>query len=203
MLLETALRQAASPAALESGDLSRSPRDSILRLLDSLDEAGRGLVEAAAVLAEPASLAVLSDVAALPAGAEDSAEAISAGLLAPGPGGFTIPHDLLARAVYESLAPSRRRALHRQAIRWTAERRRLEHRAAAASAPDPELAAELTAWAATARADRRHLQAAAAEELARTLTPDHDERDRLLLHAVLDRVAGQDLEGAQSLADAG
>lgn len=203
LLIDLVLRRATEPAQLTSGDIPVSAFSETLQLLESLDPESRRLVEAAAVVGEPASHHVLRAIAHSSDGERTVvgiAGAVGAGLLVGHPAGLRIPHVLLAQAVYDSVAPARRRRLHRRAARWTTGSRRLEHRASASDSADAALAAELEQAAETARADRRYAQAAVATERARMLVTDDDHRDRLLLQALIDRVAALDLAGAARLA---
>ena len=163
----------------------------------------RSLVEASAVLAEPIDLVGLGRVAAVDDPYAAVEPAVSAGLVELGPGGTVdCAHDLLRQAVYRALSLDRRRDLHARAAEWTTGDRRLAHRAAAAQRPDPELATELARAADTARRSQRYDLAATQRLRALTVSGDPDERDRLLLEALVDRVSSADLAGAAELAEA-
>ena len=112
-------------------------------------------------------------------------------------------HALLREAVYDSLPLTRRQALHARAADWTTGDRRLGHRAAAVSRPDPALVAELVGAADLARSSRRYALAAAQRLRARSVSADPDQRDALLFEALIDRVSAQDLDGADELAERG
>ena len=84
--------------------------------------------------------------------------------------------------MYDALGPSRRHTLHTAAAALVAdESSRLRHRVAAASAPDDELAGDLSRFAGT-EADRQHWQSAAAHLVsASRLSSDPAAAERLLL----------------------
>jgi DNA-binding CsgD family transcriptional regulator/tetratricopeptide (TPR) repeat protein len=97
-------------------------RDAVLERTGRLDAGARAVVRAAAVLADPASEAVLLAVAGL--SSQDAglglAAAIRCGLLAEdnrprGPGLISFRHVLAAQAVYEGMTARMRRQLHLRA----------------------------------------------------------------------------------------
>jgi DNA-binding CsgD family transcriptional regulator/tetratricopeptide (TPR) repeat protein len=93
-------------------------RDSVLERVDRLDPVARRILEAAAVLAEPADEDLLAAVADL--GADGTrrglAGALASGLLREAePGRFVVRHVLASRAVEEAVPISERRRLHRLA----------------------------------------------------------------------------------------
>jgi hypothetical protein len=109
-------------------------------------------------------------------------------------------NDLLRAAVYSAIPRSARRALHARAVRWTTGDRRLVHHASAADRPDDELATELGRAADEARAAHRYDLAASHRLRARAVSDDPLLRVRLLLEALIDRVASQRLSAADELA---
>lgn len=206
LLVAGAIRGASAPAQLVPDQGGRSTisatvATAVARMLGSVAADARRLVEASAVLAEPVDLLVLGRMTEIPDAATAAADGARAGLLrTDADGSVRCAHDLLTAAVYRGLSPARRRDLHRLATAWTTGDRRLAHRAAASARPSPELVAELTAAADAARAAQRHQLAAAHRLRARSVCADARVRDELLLEAVIDLVAAQDLVGADELA---
>jgi DNA-binding CsgD family transcriptional regulator len=93
-------------------------RDSVLERVSRLDPETRRVLEAAAVLAEPADEALLADVAGLDlaAGRSGVAAGLRAGLLGEaGPGRVAFRHVLAAEAVAEAIPSPGRGRLHRRA----------------------------------------------------------------------------------------
>jgi DNA-binding CsgD family transcriptional regulator len=130
----------------------------------------------------------------------------TAGLLDLGPP-LAFRHPLIRSAVYQGASPAdRTRAHHALAVACDAPHdleRRAWHRAAAAQAPDGEIAAELE-WAAR-RAESRGSRAASALLLARAaqLTPDEGQRaSRYLGAAAADLTAGNSARAQANLAQA-
>ncbi|MDT3439328.1 MULTISPECIES: LuxR family transcriptional regulator [unclassified Pseudofrankia] len=136
----------------------------------SCDPDTEALVGAAAVLGVRGPLQLAGAVAGLSDPLPSLEGAVQAGLLVEHAGDRTVgfPHPLTHAAVYQQLGPVRRAELHARAASLTDDQAtRLRHRAAAASGPDAQLAAELAslgrqkvhagAWAAAAN----HLVAAA------------------------------------------
>ncbi len=156
----------------------------------SCSPATRMLVDAAAVLGPHAPMHVVAALADIddPLAAVD--EAISHELLrppeAPARWSLSAPHPLVRAAVYDSLGPSRRHALHTAAAaRLTDPATVLRHRVAAASGPDDELAADLSRFAGLEAA--RHSWPSAAAHLlsASRLSTDPADAGRRLLQAVV------------------
>ncbi len=202
LLISSVLTNAADQLQLETWkDVPASAADAAVRMLDSLPESSRRLVEAAAVLAEPADLVTLGGVAGVTGTAAGISAAAAAGLLTSDHSGISAGHALLREAVYDSLPLDRRQELHDRAARWTSGDRRLGHRAAAVSRPDPALVAELVAAADAARASGRHDLAATCRLRARSISGDTAQRDALLFEALIDRVSAQDLGAADDLAE--
>ena len=203
LLISSVLHNAADQTQLETWtDVPASAADAAARMLGSLDDASRRLVEASAVLAEPADLVTLGGVAAITDVAPRATSALAAGLLTmDSEAVVSSAHALLREAVYDSIPLSRRQALHARAADWTTGDRRLGHRAAALSRPDPALVAELGSAADLARSSRRYALAAAQRLRARSVSADPDQRDALLCEALIDRVSAQDLDGADVLAE--
>ncbi|WP_035791526.1 AAA family ATPase [Kitasatospora mediocidica] len=124
---------------------------SVQCLLDRLPPDSRSLAEAAAVLDARAPLATLARLAGVAdaSGALDTL--LESDLVQWWPTDPTTPvriRPTLHRvAVYQTVPPSRRQALHRTAARLTDRHAALAHRVCASSRPDPALLAELAATA--------------------------------------------------------
>ena len=202
LLISSVLQNVARHEQLETWtDVPATAATAAQRMLGSLDQESRRLVEAAAVLAEPADLVMLGGVAEVTAAAPRAHAAAAAGLLAmDSAGAVAATHTLLGEAVYDLLPLGRRQHLHARAAEWTSGDRRLGHRAAAVSRPDPRLVAELVTAADRARSSRRYDLAAAHRLRARSVSADPMQRDTLLCEALIDRVSAQDLDGADALA---
>src|SRR5262249_10304549 len=111
----------------------------------------RELVAAAAVAGERCPLALAGALAGVGDALLALEDAIAAELLEVVSGRIpeevTFPHPLVRAAVYDDLAPSRRRELHLQCARLTSATASLPHRVAASAGADDVLAAELAAVA--------------------------------------------------------
>lgn len=159
----------------------------------------RALVEAAAVLGHEA---VLADAVALgeiddPITALDAAA--RAGLVTPAAGHgldvLAFPVRFTRGAVYATLTPARRHALHRRAAELlTDETDRLRHRVEAAPLPDPGLADELVALAARKADEGAWAVVAGALIDASRISPTRADREGRLIEAV-DALAGAGLLG--------
>ena len=93
-------------------------RDSVLERVQRLSPAAQTLLDAAAVLNEPAEVAVLAAICRLDAGDISSgvAEAIDSGLLGEDvTGRLRVRHMLTASAIYEVIPTSARRQMHQHA----------------------------------------------------------------------------------------
>ncbi|GAA3633023.1 LuxR C-terminal-related transcriptional regulator [Microlunatus ginsengisoli] len=202
LLVAEAIRGAARPDELVGGRrVSWTVTAMAARMLAQLDPATRALVEAAAVLAEPADVVVLGRLAEIDDPSVALASGLSAGLIRiDDDGAAACAHDLLQDAIYRAIPLPRRRALHRRAVELTLGDRRLGHLAAACDQPDPDLVVALIDAAVQARRQRRYALAAAHRLRARAVCGDPELRNQLLLEAILDRVSAQDLAGADELA---
>jgi DNA-binding CsgD family transcriptional regulator len=164
----------------------------VLVRLSRASAAGQALVVAASVLGEPCALA---DAAALAAGlgpVDDPAaaldEGVRVGLLTERGdrpvGGIGFVHPLLRAAVYGDQPPARRRALHRTAAALVRGRAALTHRIAAASGPDPVLAADLERLAEDVAAEASPLDVADLWHAAADVSVDPDDHERRVFRAV-------------------
>ncbi|MBC9712099.1 AAA family ATPase [Streptomyces sp. TRM66268-LWL] len=170
----------------------------VLTRLGACSPGTQALVGAAAVLGTSCAL---DEAAALAGGigprpgvaeaAESLEEALRAGLLSERPGDPLIrfPHPLVHAAVYHHLGPSRRTALHLRAAAHTADPAvALRHRAAAATGPDPVLAADLAALGRRFAADGAWANAAARLGAAARLVKEREAYERYTLEAVECRI---------------
>jgi len=142
-----------------------------------------GLVEAAAVLGQRCRLGLALDLAGLadPAAALD--EAVAAKLLESDLRTIVFPHPLVRAAIYHSLGPAHRGALHDRAAALLDGPPALEHKVAACLVEDAVLAAEVDALA-REEAGRGATAAAVAHLLAAArLSPDRPAREDRLLSA--------------------
>lgn len=104
--------------ALDELDVPSGVRDPVLERVSSMSEAARAVIEAAAVLQEPAPLPVLTAVSRVrkPRVSRAVEEALTSGLLAErGDGAIGFRHVLAAQAVYEAMTGPHLRDLHRRA----------------------------------------------------------------------------------------
>ncbi|MEZ5930821.1 MAG: AAA family ATPase [Alphaproteobacteria bacterium] len=161
---------AAEPASLRSVAQAR---------LDLLPESSRETLMAASVLGQSFAASAL---AALMERGEIDREALTAHGMVHGEGvAFRFGHALLREAIYAMLLPSRRRALHRRAADWFAERDptlRAEHLEAAGA---PEAAAAFRDAAEGQLRVYRYADAAALASRGAALARSASERTELLL----------------------
>ncbi|TYB48943.1 helix-turn-helix transcriptional regulator [Actinomadura chibensis] len=153
-----------------------------------LDAAPAALLGALAVLARPAPLPQVAEVAdrADPAAAVDRLLATRWVDWLPGGTGpvrLAFVHPLIRQAVYDTLPLDVRRRLHLAAARVSDRRGELAHRVAAADRVDEALAAELEAEAGSASAPADAGAAARMLRWAADLTPERAARERRLLAA--------------------
>ncbi len=146
------------------------------------------LVRAAAVLGQRSWLDQAGNVGGVddPSAALD--EAVEAALLEASrePRGWRVSfrHPLVRSAIHDDLGPGAQRDLHLRAAEVVGEPGSLLHRVAAASGPDPELAAALVARSRTRSQDGALEEAAALSLQASRLNPAGPDADRLLLNGV-------------------
>ncbi len=203
LLVSALVGSARSPRDLDvEGDLPTSVATAVMRLFGAVDEPARRLVEASAVLGEAVPLVVLGQLAPTPDVFEAAEQARVAGLLRVAHDRtFGCTHALLQEAVYDAIPLGRRRDLHARAATCTTGERRLTHRTLAADRPDPDLVVDLVAAADALRGTHSFRRAADLRLKARDVSGDAEQRDELLLEALVDLVSAQDLLGARSLAE--
>ncbi|WP_410574468.1 LuxR C-terminal-related transcriptional regulator [Amycolatopsis sp. cmx-4-61] len=159
------------------------------RLLQPLPPAARHLLEVVSVLGGRSTVTLATQVAKV----DDHVEALSLLLeqelltWSPADEPVTVAvHDpLLKAAVYQSLTPRQRQALHTAAGDWVRSEERWTHRAAAAVGVDPELADELEREAMLALAEDGFGYAIKCLRFAGDLSADKAEHDRRLLSAAI------------------
>jgi DNA-binding CsgD family transcriptional regulator len=171
------------PTALPVG--ARLERHFLAQVHALTDDAATLLLVAAA---EPTGDRTLVTTAARALGVDSDAADLAerSGLLAFDPV-VTFRHPLIRSAVYKAASTSQRRRVHGALADATDAAvdpdRRAWHRAAAASGPDEEVAAELVRCADVARARGGYAAEAALRTRAAELTPDARERGRRYLAA--------------------
>jgi DNA-binding CsgD family transcriptional regulator/tetratricopeptide (TPR) repeat protein len=174
----------------------------VARRADVLPPSSRALVEAVAVLGDPAPLALAGAIAEAD-GAEAIDAALASGLVAIGPGDpgaggtdLVVPQPLVRAALLGQLPVGRRAALHRRAGSVVGGIEGLRHRLLGAAVADGQLWREATEVAA-AEADRgAHGSAAMLLGLAVAVAPGAAEREA----TVQERLEQQLLAGRLGLA---
>jgi DNA-binding CsgD family transcriptional regulator len=165
----------------------------------------RALVVAAAAgdAAPPAAVSLACEAMGLDADALEAG--VAAGLVAIDEGGVHFRHPLLREAVYRSASPAMRRAAHRAVAAGMGSRadaeRRAWHMAAAAPAPDEDVAEAVEEAALGARLRGGYAVAASAFERAARLTPAAHGRAARLREAAADRQLLGDFDAAVLLLD--
>ncbi|HEX4431696.1 MAG TPA: AAA family ATPase [Frankiaceae bacterium] len=182
-----------TPAELKvpEGDLPapRSLASAVTARLGGLPGDARDLVSALAVLSQRSPLPVAARVAGIAAPLEALESLLATGFVRwepnqPGPP-VEFTHRLYRQAVYEDLAPTRRRDLHRAAARVLTPGSVLAHRVAAAEGTDDGLADELEAVAESSLAVGAIGEAARTLLWASSLTESSEHAERRLLEATL------------------
>jgi DNA-binding CsgD family transcriptional regulator len=174
---------------LPSGRLPapRSFSSLVLGRLAACGPEGRALLEAAAVLGQPAPLGLAARLAELGDAATALDQAMGTRLLAPSTPGVlpdvVFAHPLVQAAIYHDLGPVRRSVLHGRAAALIDGSASLEHRIAAALVEDPALAAEVEAQGRAEVGAGAHARAAAHLVAAARLSPDLSAREGLVLDA--------------------
>jgi DNA-binding CsgD family transcriptional regulator len=167
----------------------RSFRKLVLVRLAACSADAQALAAAASVLGTRCLLHLAARLAGLDDALPALEQAIHAHLLEERPTATELlvafPHPLVRAAVYHDLGPARRAELHARAAGLVAdEAARVRHRVAAASGPDPGLAAELIALASRHALAGAWTAAADALLTATRLSATQAERERLILQAV-------------------
>jgi len=173
--------------------------------LSSLSDQARSLARAGAVLADGVLVDVAATVAGVAAAPEVALEELTiTGLVtctyAEDGWRMSFGHPLTKAAVYDDLRPTERVRLHAECARLLHGEESLLHRVAAATGPDPQVAAGL-ARAARARAEREdnHRAAELALTAARLSPPGPDADERAMDAVELFLLAG-DVSAAQAAA---
>ncbi|MEZ5233718.1 MAG: AAA family ATPase [Acidimicrobiales bacterium] len=190
------LARTLTAAEIERAPLLPAPRSidaAVRHRLATLSEPARRLATAAAVLGERCTLAAASSLGEVADAVSAAAEAARLSLLGTeGNGAATtvhFVHPLFESAVYSALGVDERTALHRRAASLAApENEQLRHLRAAATGPDPALAARIAERAGSEMA--RAAPAAAAEWYlaAAELAGSDGDRERwrwLAVHALI------------------
>lgn len=167
--------------------------------------ATKALVAAAAVLGEHCSLPTAARLAGLDDASAALDEAVAAHLLEgdelPASRSIGFGHRLTRAAVYNSLDPGRRSALHARAATVIAGDAALGHRVTATRGKDADLAAELADRAAAEAERGSWVLAAGHFESAAHLDPDASRRERFLLDAAGNYLRGGERAKAATLAE--
>ncbi|MET7987495.1 AAA family ATPase [Streptomyces sp. NPDC005281] len=180
------------PAALRDGVLERWPVPPSLRVgiraqLNRLPRESRELLSGLAVLDSRVPLATAGRVAGVTDPVRALGPALSCGLAQWWPMEHRSPvalvHALQRDAVYTSLTPERRRALHAEAALHIGTAASWAHRVAAATTADPALADELERAGTEEASAGRNALAATRLLWASSLTEDRTDRERRLLTA--------------------
>ena len=185
-------RAAGAPRVPVPDDLRKLTAGRVRRL----PPAARDAVLLAAVVSGPDRASM--DLEALGPAEEAGIVAVDAA------GRVEFTHPLFAVAAYESVPVARRRELHRRAAELVAEpEERARQLALASVGPDPAVAGQLDAGAASAAARGAFEAAAELAELASRLTPPDDASDasRRLLAAARFHFDAGDLDRADELAE--
>lgn len=180
------------PAALRDGVLERWPVPPSLRVgiraqLNRLPRESRELISGLAVLDARVPLATAGRVAGITDPVQALGPALTCGLAQWWPmeqhSPVELVHALQRDAVYTSLTPERRRALHAEAARHVGTAASWAHRVAAATIADPVLADELERAGSEEASAGRNAPAATRLLWASSLTEDRSDRERRLLTA--------------------
>ena len=151
--------------AAGGGAIPATVRDAVLARTARLGPAATGVIEAVSVAVPQAELWLVDALA----GDTGLDEALGSGIVEAVPGGLAFRHELARIAVEESLAPHRRRDLHRRTLdalsSGTSDLARLAHHAEAAGDTEAVLR-HAPAAAARAAAIGAHREAAAQYERA-------------------------------------
>ncbi len=173
----------------------RSFRKLVLARLAGCSSEAERLVVAAAVLGNKCPLDLASKLAELDDPLAALEQAIAAHLLLEQTNAterlVIFPHPLVRAAVYHDLGPARRAGLHTRAAQVVeGEANALRHRVAAASGPDPRLAAELTVLARRQATAGAWTAAADTFFAAARLSASQHKREPLVLKAIENLLLG-------------
>lgn len=162
--------------------------DAVIRQsLDSLPAQARSVVEALAVLDATVPLALVAQLAEVEDATSSLEPALASRLVQWEPDRPTTPlrihHQLQREAVYQAIAPTRRRALHAVAATLVSADEAWTHRVAAAHTADPVLAAQLAQEAEHQAALNRFDRAATLLLWAADLAGDRGQYESYLLAA--------------------
>ncbi|MEU6657520.1 AAA family ATPase [Streptomyces sp. NPDC046821] len=171
----------------ERWPVPRSLRVGIRAQLDRLPQESVDLLEAMAVLDARVPLSTAGRLAGLVDPGRALGPALTAGLALWWPSEPQSPvalvHALQRDAVYDGLAPERRRALHAGAVSVVSTAAGWAHRVAAATSTDPRLADELEQSGMSEAANGRNALAATRLLWASSLSEDREDCERRLLTA--------------------
>jgi ATP/maltotriose-dependent transcriptional regulator MalT len=195
-----------TPAELKAtGDLPapRSLASAVTARLSNVSASARDLAAALAVTNQREPLAVIGRVAGIAEPLEALESLLPTGFVrweprVPGsPVEFT--HPLYRQAIYDDLAPTRRRDLHRSAAQILTPAAVLAHRVAATDGADEDLADELEQAAATERAAGEPALAARNLLWASSVSGDLDRSTSLLVEAGLAYIDAHQVHRAAAL----
>ncbi|MBO1330424.1 AAA family ATPase [Streptomyces sp. VRA16 Mangrove soil] len=167
--------------------IARTLRIGITSLLEQIPPDSVALLEAMAVLDTRLPLVTVGQIAALADPTRAVGPALAAGLARWWPAESESPvalvHALQRDAIYDAIAPERRRALHAAAAGVVGTAAAWAHRVAAATSADAGLAAELEQSARGEAVAGRNALAATRLLWASSLSDDRADRERRLLTA--------------------
>jgi len=177
----------------------------VLRSLGSLPDPAAALARAASIVPDGTGLSVVAKLAEV-ADAERAVDELTrANILtceyADSGWLLSFAHPLVRAAVYDDLGPLDRQSLHLRAATLVEGDAALLHRVAAASGPDPELAAELGARAADREGDGNARAAAQLYLKAGALDRPGPDRDAAFLAAANQLLIAGDLAAARQLTE--
>ena len=204
-LLIKALIQGADldgPRVRRRGPAARVPTvKATERLIQTLEPSSRRLLQALAVIAAPADVIDLGQVADVADPTAALTEALGTPVLTRLDDSHRVDftHALFRDAVYDGIAPDQRREMHTRAADRTTGAVRLRHRVAAADRPDAALFDDLRTTARSHASNGEDGLAATSYLDARTVSPDAGERDRMLALAVFHHVRAGNLRDAVDL----
>ncbi|WP_198170532.1 helix-turn-helix transcriptional regulator [Actinoplanes awajinensis] len=188
---------------LERWPVPRSLLTGLRAQLDHLPAESRELLEAMAVLDTRAPLAAAGRLAGVPDPARALGPALAAGLVQWSPtepeSPVALVHALHRDAIYDTLAPDRRRTLHAGAAELVDAAASWAHRVAAATTTDERLAADLERSGMTEAAGGRSAVAATRLGWAASLSAARADRERRLLASCAQTLRTQQPTGIPQL----